>query len=1097
MADLVRTLDWSATPLGRPDNWSLALRITVRIVLANRFPQLLWWGPEYISIYNDAYRPILGRKHPWALGKPVRECWSEIWEVLKPLIDEPFNGGPATWSEDIELQLNRAGFTEETHFTIAYSPVPDETAPGGIGGVLATVHEITEKVVGQRRITILRDLGTRAATAQTLEEACGVLGALNSHTKDIPFALLYVSHDSGRQARLAASCGIESFGHINPPIIPLDEAGSANAAWPLATARSAGEMQLVTDLSAKFDAVPRGPWTDPPASAVIVPIRSHLAHQFSGFLVAGLSSRLQFDEGYRNFLDLASSQIATAIANAKAYEEEHKRAEDLAELDRAKTTFFSNISHELRTPLTLLLGPLETLLSEGSELAPHQRDELERAHRNSVRLLKLVNSLLDFSRIEAGRVSASFTPTDLANFTRYVASNFRSAMEYAGIEFIVDCAPLSQSVYVDCDMWEKIVLNFLSNAFKFTFEGRITLTLNAHDDYAVLTVTDTGIGIAESELPHIFERFHRVEGAKGRTYEGAGIGLALVQELVKLHGGSVSVRSCPGEGSTFTVMIPFGSAHLPQDRIGPVPAQSPTGALAAAFAGEALGWTSSQRLIYPSDDAPSQLEAPAGQRPRVLLAEDNADMRDYVSRILGPHYEVTTVPDGRTALDVARRSRPDLILTDVMMPRLDGFGLLRELRADQDLRDIPVILLSARAGEEARTEGIAAGADDYLTKPFAVGELRARVKTTLELMRIRREAEQQVHDSEERLRLAQEAAGVGSFDWNLQTNVNTWTPQLEKLYGLAPGDFARTQGAWENLVHPDDREPARERVREAFQTGAPVHGEWRAIWPDGTIRWLAGRFQVSKDAAGNPVRLSGVNFDITARKQMENDLRRSNADLEQFAYSASHDLREPLRTIHLYSELLALRLGGKLEAEPRQLLETVTRNVARTEALLHDLLEYTRTAQIEKSTALVDPSEAMDEVLAALSGAIEESGARVSISTMPPVRMHPAHLRQLLQNLVGNAIKYRRPGETPRVEIQAQHEKDGVKFSISDNGIGIEKEHSERIFGLFQRLHSSDRYSGTGLGLALCKRIVELYNGRIWVESELEKGSTFYFTIPG
>jgi PAS domain S-box-containing protein len=1097
MSELVRSFDWSATPLGSPDEWSPALRTTVRILLANRFPQLLWWGPEYISIYNDAYRPILGRKHPWALGKAVRECWSEIWDILKPLIDTPFKGGPATWSDDIELQINRAGFTEETHFTVAYSPVPDETASGGIGGVLATVHEITEKVVSQRRITMLRDLGTRAARAQTFEEACGVLATLSAHTKDIPFALLYVTDDSGKQARLAASCGLDDSGEIGPPVIPLDKTGSADTVWPLAIAQSTEQMQLVTDLDAKFTGVPLGPWPDPPNSAVIVPIRSHVAHQFSGFLVAGLSSRLQFDESYRNFLDLASSQIATAIANAKAYEEEHKRAEKLAELDRAKTTFFSNISHEFRTPLTLMLGPLEALLSDTNELAPHQREQLVIAHRNSLRLLKLVNSLLDFSRIEAGRVRASFRPVDLAGFTRDIASSFRSAIENVGLEFIVDCAPLPRPVYVDCDMWEKIVLNFLSNAFKFTFQGRITVTLNATEDYAVLTVADTGTGLAESEIPHIFERFHRVEGAKGRTYEGTGIGLALIQELVKLHGGSVSVRSRFGEGSAFTVTIPFGSAHLPQDRIGPAPAQLSTGVLAEALEGEALSWASRQRLAHPSDDFSAHLDATTGAHPRVLLADDNADIRDYVSRILGEQYELIAVADGRTALEVARRSRPDLILTDVMMPQLDGYGLLAELRADEKLRDIPVIILSARAGEEARTEGISAGADDYLTKPFAVGELRARVKTTLDLRRIRREAEQRVRDSEERLRLAQEAAEVGAFDWNIQTGVNTWTPQLEKLYGLAPGEFSRTQQAWENLVHPEDRARAVDHVREALETGAPVHCEWRVIWPDGSLHWLAGRFQVSKDAAGNPVRLSGVNFDITARKEIESELRRSNADLEQFAYSASHDLQEPLRTVHIYSELLASRVGDKLEAEPRILLETITGGVARMEKLLHDLLEYARTARMEKATAPVSTSQAVDEVLVALSGAIGESGTRLSVDSLPPVRMNPTHLRQLFQNLVSNAIKYRRPGQTPLVQIGARREKEGVLFSVRDNGIGIDERYRGRIFGLFQRLHTDDRYSGTGLGLALCKRIVELYNGRIWVESEQGKGSTFYFTVPG
>src|SRR5580698_4182107 len=308
MGELVSSLDWSATPLGAPESWSPALRTVVRILLANRFPQLLWWGPEYVSIYNDAYRPILGRKHPWGLGKPVRDCWSEIWDILKPLIDTPFNGGPATWSEDIELQINRAGFIEETHFTVAYSAVPDETAPHGIGGVLATVHEITDKVVGQRRITVLRDLGSRTAEARTPEEACVISSAmLGPHIKDIPFALLYVADASGTQARIAASCGVDEGVDIRPPVIHLDDSGSESSSWPLALARRTGKMQVVRELSSRFVAVPPGPWPFPPQCAAILPIRSHVANHTAGFLIAGLSSRLQFDEGYQNFLELATT----------------------------------------------------------------------------------------------------------------------------------------------------------------------------------------------------------------------------------------------------------------------------------------------------------------------------------------------------------------------------------------------------------------------------------------------------------------------------------------------------------------------------------------------------------------------------------------------------------------------------------------------------------------------------------------------------------------------------------------------------------------------------------------------------------------------
>jgi signal transduction histidine kinase len=279
---------------------------------------------------------------------------------------------------------------------------------------------------------------------------------------------------------------------------------------------------------------------------VIVPIRSNEAHELAGLLVAGVSPRLRLDH-HRSFIELAAAQVASAVATARAYEEERKRAEALAEIDRAKTLFFSNVSHEFRTPLTLMLGPLEELKGElgrmGASPSGSRYQQLDLAHRNALRLLKLVNTLLDFSRIEAGRVQAVYEPTDLASATAELASVFRSAIEKAGLRLVVDCMPLSEAAYVDREMWEKIVLNLLPNAFKFTFAGEIEVKLRQTGDHFTLAVRDTGTGIPAHELPKLFERFHRVAGAHGRTHEGSGIGLALVQELVKLHGGTVSVES--------------------------------------------------------------------------------------------------------------------------------------------------------------------------------------------------------------------------------------------------------------------------------------------------------------------------------------------------------------------------------------------------------------------------------------------------------------------------------------------------------------------------------------------------------------------------
>jgi signal transduction histidine kinase len=428
----------------------------------------------------------------------------------------------------------------------------------------------------------------------------------------------------------------------------------------------------------------------------------------------------------------------------------------LAELDRAKTEFFSNVSHEFRTPLTLMLGPLEDELADRIDLPTDRRVRLQTAHRNALRLLKLVNTLLDFSRIEAGRTQARFAPTDLAALTRDLTSAFRSITDQAKLQLMVDCPPLPELVYVDREMWEKILFNLLSNAFKHTFEGSICVSLRWRGEHAELRVSDTGIGIAESELPRLFERFHRVQGAHSRSHEGTGIGLALVKELASLHGGTVRAESTAERGSTFTVTIKAGTGHLPVHSVVATDTSSPTATPGAAYIEEALHWLPVP-TTFPSAPVALQPEADRDSRPRILWADDNSDMRQYVARLLGQSYEVLAVPDGQAALEAARAAPPDLVLSDVMMPRLDGCGLLKALRADERTRRLPVILLSARAGEESALEGLDAGADDYLTKPFSAKELLARVRSNLSLAQLRKEWEMKLIQANQELAAAAEA----------------------------------------------------------------------------------------------------------------------------------------------------------------------------------------------------------------------------------------------------------------------------------------------------------------------------------------------------
>jgi len=726
LGSLIRGMRWEDTPLGPVQDWSPALRTIVGVLLGNRFPMLVLWGPKLIQLYNDAYRPIVGDKHPRSLGQPCSECWPEIWPIVGPMIEAPFRGEPATWDDDLTLCITRRGFLEECHFKCAYNPVPDETVRlTGIGGVIAPATETTEKVYGERQLKVLRELAMQTANEKTAERACRAAAAtLSTAKRDVPFALFYLS-DSAGQPALVGAYGFDRAEQISPSEWPMPEHGSV----------------VIEDLSRFHEHLPVSEWNARPTRAIVIPLASPDHQQRHGFVVAGASPHRAFDEDYRGFFELAGAQVVTAIRNARAFETERQRAEALAALDEAKTAFFSNVSHEFRTPLTLMLAPIEEGLRDLEQpLPPRQRDRQELVHRSSLRLLKLVNSLLDFSRIEAGRVRARYQPTELGAFTADLASSFRSLVEKAGLTLTVDCPPLAQPVYVDRELYEKVVFNLLSNAFKFTLEGEIRVSLSVEGAWARLTVADTGTGIPESELPHLFERFHRVLGAHGRSYEGSGIGLALVQELVKLHGGSVAVSSRLAEGSAFTVSLPLGSMHLDSEHVQTATALKSTHTGAAPFINEALQWSNAVSGLPKLADAAVDVPI-ASTAGRILLCDDNADMRQYVHHLLvAQGWEVETVEDGEAAVRSAKARVPDLVLTDVMMPKLDGFGVVRALRKDDHTRIVPVILLSARAGEEARVEGLDTGADDYLVKPFAARELVARVRAQLSAAQARQEA---------------------------------------------------------------------------------------------------------------------------------------------------------------------------------------------------------------------------------------------------------------------------------------------------------------------------------------------------------------------
>jgi signal transduction histidine kinase/class 3 adenylate cyclase len=441
-----------------------------------------------------------------------------------------------------------------------------------------------------------------------------------------------------------------------------------------------------------------------------------------------------------------------AIAGLISASVRNLRLAVLEEMDRLKTEFFANISHEFRTPLTLTLGPLEQII--GGRAGPVPDKVLELAdvmHRNQRRLLELINQILDLTKFEAAEMQLRAAPLpDVDGFVAERVERFRPLTDKRGVELRthlgVGEAP---SLFLDREKFDRLVTNLLSNAVKFTPAGFVEVSTSLEGDSFVLSVRDTGVGISQDELPKIFDRFRQADGGAAREFEGSGIGLALVKEIAKLHGGTAGAQSEPGRGSRFTVTIPLGKDHLSPSTVVDGPAGPPDPGLPVALpVAEGAG----EPDAVAEDNERTSATFDAG-RPTVLYVEDNPDLRRHVRDLLAPHYNVFLAVDGLDGLEKAATYQPDLILSDEMMPRASGRQLLAAVRQDAALGNVPVIFLTARAAAEARIESLDAGADDYVAKPFHEGELLARMRTLLrsraqerELERLNRRLEARIEE---------------------------------------------------------------------------------------------------------------------------------------------------------------------------------------------------------------------------------------------------------------------------------------------------------------------------------------------------------------
>ena len=663
-------------------------------------------------------------------------------------------------------------------------------------------------------------------------------------------------------------------------------------------------------------------------------------------------------------------------------------------------------------------------------------------------------------------------------------------------------------------MWERVVLNLLSNALKFTMTGRIEVGVTEADGEACLTVRDTGMGIPTEELPRIFERFHRIEGTRGRTHEGTGIGLALVDELIRLHAGTVSVESKLGQGTVFTVRVPFGSAHLPPARITAKTASSRSAAGAVPYIQEALRWLPAAEPVEPvssanpehqdraspglaNQDLTDLFEGEKSAAPlpaRVMLIDDNRDMREYVQRLLARRYQVTAYENGEQALAAVSKNPPDLVLTDVMMPGLDGFQVVKRLRADPQTAAIPIVMLSARAGEEARTEGMEEGADDYLIKPFTARELMARVGAHLAMHRLRsqlsareRELRMKAEKAEQRYRTIVESISEGFIVLDHSWAFRYINDPAAEIAGRAAADLIG-KVVWDEF--PGSKESVfGQAYLKAMESGEAQRVEAYYAPLD---RWIRENIYPSSEG------ISVFVQDVSEKRRQEQKLLVSEklAATGRLAATIAHEINNPLESVLNLLYLARISRSAPPEKIGEYLL-TAEQELTRVSEIARHTLGFYRETSVP---ANIEIPRVLKDVLGVYRSRLNAN--RIEVVTrfepVPPLHGLRGEMHQVFSNLVSNAIDAMQGGGRLLVSLSraGRQGRPGVEVIVEDSGHGIPSSHRERLFEPFFTTKVS---VGTGLGLWVVKQFVEEHHGTVTVESsvaEADHGTKFVIFLP-
>ena len=637
-----------------------------------------------------------------------------------------------------------------------------------------------------------------------------------------------------------------------------------------------------------------------------------------------------------------------------------KENSQLLEAEKSKNDFFSNMAREIRTPLSLILGSLESSLAgQYGEVSEAQFQFLQTVHNNAIKLLQMANGLLDYSKFEEGKLAPHLEPTDVEALVVSVMNDFTPMMKSKKIEPSLTVTNEGKFVMMDRYLFERILFNLVSNAIKFTRTGgHVTVAVKMRDNRLKLSVDDDGVGIASANIDKLFKNYSQSSGSSTHRYEGTGLGLAMVKEFATALGGTVSVSSHLGTGSTFTVEVAAPATHAMPERAYDISQRAP---LSPGYESQLTEDTAPQ-----GDD----------KRHKVLVCEDNEELTVYISSLLRDFCTVRTARDGEEGLALVKSWKPDLVLSDFMMPKVNGVEMCKAIKDNPETAHIVVIMLTALTHRAAMLRGWDAKADEYLFKPFHPNELITRVKSLLAVT--------------------------------------------------------------------TDRKKANELINKK-----------------------------------------------------ENELKGAYAEVEQLSYSATHDLLGPLHNIGGYAQMMLKDYGSKLDDEGRKNLNQIHALTMKMSDLVNNIFRFVRASHMELVKNNVDMNRLVEDVVDELKQQPGNLNTPITINNLPGANCDLHLLQQVWCNLVGNALKYTSHTDEPAIEI-GSIEKDGqTVYYIKDNGAGFDMRYAHKLFLPFERLHHDSEFPGSGMGLALVKRVIERHDGRIWAESKEGKGATFYFTIGG